>query len=125
MKRFLGIVFGLTAAVALTAAVSAAPAAAPQVHKVSFTFADPVLVGTQTLPAGKYKLECMMVDGQEVMIFKSEKGVEITRIPCMPKDLTEKVKISHYSGMMKEGKLQLRSVRIGGEQIEHVLNPAS
>ena len=126
MKRFFGILFGLTAMVALAVSASAqTPAAAHQVHKVSFAFADPVVVGTQTLPAGKYKLECMMVDGQEVMIFKSDKGVEITRVPCTPKDLTEKVKLSQYSGMQKDGKLVLNSVRIGGEQIEHVLNPAS
>jgi len=126
MKRFFGILFGLAAMVALAASASAqAPAPAHQVHKVSFTFENPVVVGTQTLPAGKYKLECMMVDGQEVMIFKSAKGVEITRVPCTPKDLAEKAKVSQYSGMQKDGALVLNSVRIGGERIEHVLNPVS
>ena len=124
MKRFLGILFGLTVMVALAAPASAG-APAPTVHKVTLTFADPVLVGTQTLPAGKYKLECLMADGQEVMIFKSEKGVEITRVPCTPTNLTSKVKFSQYSGTMKDGKLLLRSVRIDGETIEHVFNTAS
>jgi len=124
MKRFFGILFGLTALVALAASASA-QTPMPQVHKVTLTFESPVVVGTQTLAAGKYKLECMMIGGQEVMIFKSAKGVEVTRVPCTPKDLTEKVKLSQYSGTQKDGKLVLNSVRIGGERIEHVLNPAS
>jgi len=126
MKRFLGILGGLVATVAL-AATTATAAPAPQVHKVTLTFLDPIVVGSQTLAAGKYKLECSMVDGQEVMVFKSDKGVEITRIPCTPKDLASKVTLSQYSAGRIDGKLVLHSVRIHGEQIEHVLNlnPAS
>ncbi len=124
MKRFLGILFGLAA---MVASASAAPAQAPMndVHKVSFPFMDAVVVGTKTLPAGQYKLECRMIDGQEVMIFKSEKGVEITRVPCKPVDVAAPVKISQYTLAKKDGALVLTSVQIKGERITHVLTPAS
>jgi len=127
MKRLIGVVAGLLAVCALPALVTSARAADDNpIHKATLTISSAVLVGEQSLPAGTYKFECKVVDGKEMMIFMSQKGKELARVPCTQSNLAGKAEFSGVRTRLgPDGKAVLLSVQIKGETIAHNVAPVS
>ncbi len=119
MKHFL-IALSALSILALAPAVASAQTDHP-VSKATIVFSQPVIIGTQTVPAGEYRFECRVVDGQHTMIVTSRAtGKEVARLKCTPVSLDTIVELTQYrSAKAADGTLVVTEVRIHGEKVGH------
>lgn len=89
--------------------------------KADFRLTQTMVVGTATLKAGNYKVQCKMVgDAEFLVVTSADDGKEVARVPCHPEDLSAKVEFSDFRFTKSaDGVATLTAVRIRGEKIEH------
>lgn len=118
-KRIQFVLFVVLAMmVALPSAGSAQAANSP---KANLQFSGPLVVGTTTLKAGDYKVQCKTIDGKEyIVVTSADNGAEVARVPCVAEVLSERLKSSDFSTANRaDGTQALTVVRIKGESVAH------
>jgi hypothetical protein len=122
MKRLIVLMSALAFLVALPHAALA------QDHEGNSPKADlhlsrALVVGTTTVQAGDYRVQCLFVDGKHVLVMtSSDDGREVARVPCTEEQLSGKVQLSDFRSIVRpDGTEALTAVRIKGEKIAHRL----
>ena len=126
MKRTIGMMIGVLAALAIPALASAQPAHSEMTKKADLILAQPIVVGTQTLKPGDYRYHCVTINGETFLVINSENGDEVVRVPCKAEPLAQKAEVSDIRTVTRDGKTYLTAVRIKGEIVLHrVVEPAA
>jgi hypothetical protein len=122
MKRFISVAFGVLALLALPALASAQATHSDANHKADFHLSVAVVVGDKTIEPGDYRFECKMIGSEHVIVVKdADSGDELARVPCKPVTLDQKVDVSQYRTVNRNGSNVLTDVRIKGETIAHTV----
>lgn len=119
MKRLIGVVFGMLAALAIPVMASAQVVHSETSKKADLHLAATLIVGTQTLQPGDYRYQCLTMNGETVLVITSEDGEEVARVPCTPEQLAKKAEMSDIRTTTRDGKVYLTAVRIQGELVLH------
>jgi hypothetical protein len=124
MKRLITVALGVFAALAIPVLASAQVAHSEMAtKKADLHVTQPLIVGTQTLPAGEYRYQCITINGETFLVITSDEGKEVVRVPCTPEPLAKKAELSDIRTTTRDGQLYLTAVRIKGEMVMHRLVP--
>ncbi|MGE5244471.1 MAG: hypothetical protein ACM3SQ_09620 [Betaproteobacteria bacterium] len=118
MKKLIVAFAGLLLALPLQAF---AQQIVPNSPKRVLNVVEPIVIGTQTVAAGEYTFQCVMIDGREYLLVTSPRtGTQIARVPCTPSSLTSKATVSLYETVPGPGGSRvLKSVQLKGEAVAH------
>ena len=119
------VIVSVCGAIALLAAPAIALAQYP-VHadspKATLSVSQPLTVGNTLLPVGEYTFECRHIGDTEMLVVtNTDTHKEVARVPCKPQTLVSKVLMSEFHITTVDGARKLRSLRIKGEAVEHVI----
>jgi hypothetical protein len=115
---------GVLAALAIPVLAAAQRAHSEMTKKAELHVTQPLVVGTQTLPAGDYHYHCITVNGETFLIVTSDdEGKEMARVPCTPEPLAKKAEMSDIRTITRAGSVYLTAVRIKGELVMHRVVP--
>ncbi len=119
--KTLSLLCGVLATVALPALASAQPSHAANSPKAEFQITEPLVVGSETLKPGDYKLQCKKIgDAEFLVVTTADDGREVARVPCRPEQLQKKTEILEFRSVPRpDGIHVLISVRIKGETVAH------
>jgi hypothetical protein len=118
MKRLIVVAFALVA-MALPRTAAAQMDHAEKSRKADLHLTREVIIGDRTLKPGDYVFQCVMIDGKNYLVVKTETGDAIAQVPCEPEALTAKIQSSEFRSVTRDGKQYLTAVRIKGETIAH------
>jgi hypothetical protein len=119
----------IVAACAVAALAMPRPAAAQDHNgnsaKTDLRVSKSLVVGTTELTPGDYRFQCKLIDGRHYLVVETADGEAVTKVPCEPETLVEKVKISQFRSITRDGKQYLTAVLIKGETVAHRLAPGA
>src|SRR5262245_27878260 len=96
MKGLLLVAIGALILSSTPGRASAQPAH-PHRAKATLTISAPLFVGDTLVKPGDYKVQCVDVQGKDVLVMTSiDTGREVVRVPCKPEILSEKVGESSF-----------------------------
>ena len=121
MKRVLRVACSLLV-LAVPALISAQAVHAEVSAKADLQLSQPLVVGTETLKPGTYKVQCIMKDGQHYLMVTAGRGEEVAKVPCTPEELSKKAETTEFRTRTRpDGTKVLTSVRIKGDTIGHTI----
>jgi len=113
--------FVLMIALALCTGTLAAQAVGHEKEKKAndeISISQPIMIGGQTLAAGKYKVNC---DEKEVTFTKVSNNEKVLTLPCKGKEMVKKAESTEiHTSLNPAGNRIVDKLLIRGSNVEHV-----